>query len=97
MPSRDYACLMEVQRKRAWRLAPPGPFFVLVVLLVLKLAGVIGWSWWLVLLPLWCPAVIALPFVVVFLMSAGTDRLSEWMVRWRIRRRHAGDNPELWL
>ncbi len=56
-----------------------------------------GWSWWLVLLPLWCPVVIALLFVVVFLMSAGTDRLSEWMVRWRIRRRHAGDNPELWL
>ena len=88
---------MEVQRNRTWRLGPPGPFFVLIVLLVLKLTGVIGWSWWLVLLPLWCPVVIALLFVAVFFMSAGTDRLSEWMVRWRIRRRHVGDNPELWL
>jgi hypothetical protein len=77
---------------------PPGLFSaVLTVLLVLKLTGVIAWSWWLVLLPLWCPVVIALPFFVVFLMSAATDRLNEQMVRWRIRRRHAGDNPELWL
>lgn len=92
-----YACLVELQRKRTWRLAPPGPTFVLIVLLVLKLTGVIGWSWWLVLLPLWCPAIIVLLFGVYFLVSEGTDQLSEWMVRWRIRRRHVGDNPELWL
>ena len=84
---------MKLQRKLTWRLVP-GPT---CVLLVLKLIGVIGWSWWLVLLPVWCPAVIVLLFVVYFVVSAGTDRLSEWMVYWRIRRRHAGDNPELWL
>jgi hypothetical protein len=43
-----------------------------IPLLVLKLAGVIGWSWWLVLLPLWLPAAIVLPFAAVMLMSAGT-------------------------
>jgi hypothetical protein len=89
-----------VKGRREWTKwpKPPGPFFaVLIVLLALKLTGVIGWSWWLVLLPLWCPVAIALPFVLVFLMFAGTDQFNEWMVRWRIRRRHAGDNPELWL
>ena len=93
-----YAWLVKVQVKRTRRPALPGLFFVLtVVLLVLKLTGVTGWSWWLVLLPLWCPVVIVLLFVAYFLVSAGTDRLSERMAEWRIRRRHAGDNPELWL
>ena len=75
----------------------PGSSSLLTVLLVLKLTNVIGWSWWVVLLPLWLPLAIALPFVLYFFVSAGTGRLSESMVRWRIRRRHAGDNPELWL
>jgi len=71
--------------------------FALIPLLVLKLSGVIGWSWWLVLLPVWLPTAIALPFAAVILMSAGTDRLSEPLARWQIRRRHANDNPGLWL
>ena len=89
---------MEVQRKRVRRSAPPSLISVLtIVLLVLKLTGIIGWSWWLVSLPLWCPVAVALPFVLYFFVSAGIDRLSEWMDEWRIRRRHAGDNPKLWL
>jgi hypothetical protein len=71
--------------------------FALIPLLVLKLSGVIGWSWWLVLLPVWLPTAIALPFAAVILMSAGTDRLSEPLARWQIRRRHVNDNPRLWL
>jgi hypothetical protein len=46
-----YACLVEVQRTLTWRLASPSSFLV-IVLSALKLTGVIGWSWWLVLLPL---------------------------------------------
>lgn len=34
-------------------------FLIFTILLVLKLAGVITWSWWYVTLPLWiCPAMI---------------------------------------
>jgi hypothetical protein len=67
-----------------------------ISLLVLKLIGVIGWSWWLILLPLWLPAAIVLPFVAVMLMSAGTDRLSVRLAHWRIRHKHMNDDPELW-
>ena len=33
---------------------------LLVVFIVLKLLGVITWSWWWVTLPLWGPAIVAL-------------------------------------
>lgn len=41
-----------------------------VVFIVLKLTGVIDWSWWLVLLPLYLPMAMFLAFagLVVFLM-----------------------------
>ena len=38
----------------------------------LKLAGVIGWSWWLVTLPLWGQVVI--PFLWLFLLLGGGAR-----------------------
>lgn len=37
-----------------------------IVFIVLKLCGVIDWSWWLVLLPIYGP--IALVLIVVFVM-----------------------------
>lgn len=70
--------------------------FAWILLLVLKLAGVIGWPWWLVLLPLWLPAAPLVPLAAIMLMSAGADKLSNRLARWRIWRRHAHDNPELW-
>lgn len=30
-------------------------FPIFMVLLILKLAGVVTWSWWLITLPLWLP------------------------------------------
>jgi len=39
-----------------------------IVFITLKLLGVITWSWWWVLAPLWAPAASAL---VVFLFFAG--------------------------
>ena len=36
-----------------------------VVFLVLKLCGVIGWSWWWVTAPLWIPLAIVLAIVVI--------------------------------
>jgi hypothetical protein len=37
-----------------------------IVFIVLKLTGVITWSWWWVLSPIWIPVLIAL-LVIVFL------------------------------
>ena len=41
-----------------------------VVFLVLKLCGVIGWSWWWVTAPLWAPAVFLLGIALVCLIIA---------------------------
>jgi hypothetical protein len=40
---------------------------LLVAFIVLKLCGVINWSWWWVLSPFWIPAGVALLFFIVFL------------------------------
>ena len=36
-----------------------------LLLLALKLCGVIHWSWWLVLMPLWLPVAALVSFVAV--------------------------------
>lgn len=48
-----------------------GLFFVLfIVFLVLKLTGVIAWSWWWVTAPLWGPAAfVVLAFGILFLIA----------------------------
>ena len=40
--------------------------FLFVVFLILKLIGVIDWSWWWVFAPLWIPAVLAIVIVAIF-------------------------------
>ena len=39
-----------------------------VVFLVLKLCGVIGWSWWWVTAPLWLPIALLLAVVVLVII-----------------------------
>lgn len=39
-----------------------------IAFIVLKLTGVIGWSWWLVLLPLWGPAALVLAILIIALV-----------------------------
>ena len=41
-----------------------------IVFIVLKLCGVINWSWWLVLLPLYGPCVLLVAFLVFCLVMA---------------------------
>ena len=36
-----------------------------IVFLVLKLVGVIGWSWWWVCAPLWIPVALALVILIL--------------------------------
>ena len=39
-------------------------------LVVLKLCGVINWSWWLVLAPFWIPALIGIALIIVMVAIA---------------------------
>ena len=41
-----------------------------IVFIVLKLTGVIAWSWWFVLLPFWGTLALGLVFLLVALMAA---------------------------
>lgn len=47
--------------------------FVLTVFLILKLLGRIGWSWWLVMAPLWIPAVIAAVAVLIYIVKENNN------------------------
>lgn len=42
-----------------------------IVFIILKLCGVIAWSWWWVLSPLWITAVIDALLVMIALMAYG--------------------------
>jgi hypothetical protein len=70
--------------------------YALWPLLALKLAGVISWSWWWVLFPLWGQVAILLPFAVVLLMFFTTVWLGDRLEDWRTRRHNPLNNPELW-
>lgn len=51
------------------------PSVLLIVFLVLKLTGVIAWSWLWVLAPLWIPVAVALlAFGPVLLVAAVADK-----------------------
>ena len=41
---------------------------LLVAFIVLKLTGVITWSWWWVLSPLWIPLAVGLIVTIIFLI-----------------------------
>jgi hypothetical protein len=46
-----------------------------VAFVILKLVGVIGWSWWWVLAPFWAPWLLVLVIVaIVFLFAASRGR-----------------------
>lgn len=41
------------------------PSTLFIVFLVLKLTGVISWSWWWVFAPLWIPALVVLAILLI--------------------------------
>jgi membrane protein YdbS with pleckstrin-like domain len=57
------------------------PTVLFIVFLVLKLVGVISWSWWWVTAPLWIP--FALAVILVFII--GTARM---IIRKKKMRKH---------
>ena len=57
------------------------PYFMMltIILCVLKVTGVVDWSWWIVLLPFYGPFAITLCFIIVsipiIIMLGGKPRL----------------------
>lgn len=51
---------------------------LLVAFVVLKLCGVIGWSWWWVLAPLWIPLASLFLFFVGMEILAGVAKEEEY-------------------
>ena len=47
--------------------------FLIGLLIGLKLAGIISWSWWWVLAPMWVP-------IVIEVMYVGGVRVLEWLL-----------------
>lgn len=48
-----------------------------IVFIVLKLVGVVNWSWWLVLAPLWAPAAVGVILILLGILVgaiADSDR-----------------------
>lgn len=49
----------------------PFPFqsILLLIFITLKLCGVIAWSWWWVMAPLWIPIALALLFGILWALA----------------------------
>lgn len=61
--------MTSVQFKHAVTIEVPSVAMGLfLLLLVLKLCGVVHWSWWLVTLPLWASAMVLVAAVVAFVI-----------------------------
>ena len=48
---------------------------LLIAFIVLKLCGVIAWSWWWVLSPIWLPFVAVIVFLIAVAIIGGIIRL----------------------
>lgn len=48
---------------------------LLIVFVVLKLCGLIDWSWWWVTLPFWGPLAVGLAVVAIWLAAVGVSQL----------------------
>lgn len=46
---------------------------LLIVFVVLKLVGVINWSWWWVLSPIWIPVVLVVVFISLAMIFSDDD------------------------
>ncbi len=58
-----------------------------IVFLVLKLCGVIDWSWWWVTAPLWGPFALLIAVLVVYIIIAVIIALVRYCIRKRKEKR----------
>ena len=56
--------------------------WLFIVFLVLKLCGIITWSWWWVTAPLWIPIALCVGALLIGLVIAGIVTLWENIVDW---------------
>lgn len=61
---------------------------LLVAFIVLKLTGVISWSWWWVMAPLWIPAAIMLLFVIVCVIIDVARAIRKKNIRKKMNKHH---------
>ena len=59
-----------------------------IVFLVLKLCGVIDWSWWWVTAPLWGPFALLIIGLFIYIMIAVIIALVRYCIRKRKEKRH---------
>jgi membrane protein YdbS with pleckstrin-like domain len=59
-----------------------------IVFLVLKLCGVIDWSWWWVTAPLWGPFALLIAGLFIYIMIAVIIALVRYCIRKRKEKRH---------
>jgi hypothetical protein len=66
-------------QRSSWKLQIPGPWgtAVQVVLIALKLAGIIGWSWWWVVMPVWATVTLFAALISGFLLLLILGRHAE--------------------
>ena len=56
-------------------------FILFIVFLILKLTGVIAWSWWWVTSPLWIPLVFTLGVLAIVFTITGFVAFAKWAYR----------------
>lgn len=59
-----------------------------IVFLVLKLCGVIDWSWWWVTAPLWGPSALLIAGLFIYIMITVIIALVRYCIRKRKEKRH---------
>lgn len=59
-----------------------------IVFLVLKLCGVIDWSWWWVTAPLWGPFALYIAGLFIYIIIAVIIALVRYCIRKRKEKRH---------
>ena len=57
--------------KKSYWIGFYGTIAVFVIITVLKLTGIIAWSWWWITAPIWIPFLIAVILVIAFFWLVG--------------------------
>lgn len=60
-----------MKRTKSYWIGFYGTIAAFVIFTVLKLTGVIAWSWWWITAPIWIPFIIAVILVIAFLWLLG--------------------------
>jgi NhaP-type Na+/H+ or K+/H+ antiporter len=61
---------------RIWNYVQSLANLALFVFVALKLTGVVAWSWWWVLTPLWITGIVAVPLLCLLVAMTWRDRRS---------------------